>query len=121
MVDGNRKPEAGNPSARVAPSRTTVANPDKEVKPNLSHPARDGSLPIDQSHPAAVTGIPIVLFPLRHQETPYNGGQYVQHTISDGKDRPLLRYTSPAYNREIGRQVAEIVQMANRGAEASKR
>lgn len=64
---------------------------------------------------------PIVLFPLRHQETPYNGGQYVQHTISDGKDRPLLRYTAPAYNREIGPQVAKIVEMANRGAETLER
>lgn len=64
---------------------------------------------------------PIVLFPLRYQETPFNGGRYVQHTISDGKNRPLLRYTAPAYNTRIGPQVTEIVKLANRGAETLER
>lgn len=120
MIDWNPKTQAEDPFARVAPSRTTVADSDREVNQNLSHPARDGRPPIDQPRRDAVTGI-LLDYPLRHQETSYNDGAYVQHTISDGKNRPLLRYTAPAYNREIGQQVAEIVEMANRGAEASKR
>jgi len=64
---------------------------------------------------------PVVQFPLRHQETVFNGGRYVQHTISDGKNRPLLRYTAPSYNREIGPQIEEIVAAANIGAEVAEK
>ncbi|HRS13334.1 MAG TPA: hypothetical protein P5242_19865 [Sedimentisphaerales bacterium] len=64
---------------------------------------------------------PIVRFPLQYKATPYNQSQYVQHTISDGKNRPLLRYTAPSYNREIGPQIEEIVAAANIGAEVAEK
>jgi len=62
---------------------------------------------------------PIVRFPLQYKATPYNQSQYVQHTISDARNTPILRYTSMAYNREIGPQIEEIVAAANIGAEVA--
>ncbi len=110
----------------------SLQNRDKDVKRNSRTSTgdvvtlRSASHANDSRRPSVLDGgnnanEPIVLFPLRYQEPPFNGGRYVQHTISDGKNRPLLRYTAPAYNREIGPQVAKIVEMANRGAETLER